>query len=330
MHQVLVTGGGGFIGKGLVRALVERGLRVTVVGRNSYPDLESLGVKCLRGDIRDAAFLERACAGHDTVFHVAAKAGVWGPRTEYLAINLQGTENVLAACRKAGVERLVYTSTPSVVFDRQSLEGADERTPYTRRPLCAYAASKIEAERAVLQADSARLRTIAIRPHLVWGPGDHHLIPRLLERGRAGALKVVGDGTNRVDITYIDNAVQAHLLAAENLAASASGAGQAFFIGQEEPVNIWSWINTLFARVDIPPVRQRVPFALAWCVGLALETVHAALRLEREPRMTRFVAHQLARSHWFNHKKAENLLGYRPAITTAEGVERLVAALGHT
>ncbi len=330
MQQVLVTGGGGFIGKALVRALVERGLRVTVVGRNSYPDLESLGVKCLRGDIRDADFLERACAGHDTVFHVAAKAGVWGPRTEYFAINLHGTENVLAACRKAGVERLVYTSTPSVVFDRQSLEGADERTPYARRPLCAYAASKIAAERAVLQADSARLRTIAIRPHLVWGPGDHHLIPRLLDRGRTGALKVVGDGTNRVDITYIDNAVQAHLRAAENLAASASGAGQAFFIGQEEPVNLWSWINTLFARVEIPPVRQRVPFGLAWCVGLALETVHAALRLEREPRMTRFVAHQLARSHWFSHRKAENLLGYRPAITTAEGVERLVTALGHT
>lgn len=330
MQQVLVTGGGGFIGKALVRALVKRGVRVTVVGRNSYPDLESLGVECRRGDIRDADFLEQACAGHDTVFHVAAKAGVWGPRAEYFAINLHGTENVLAACRNAGVERLVYTSTPSVVFDRQSLEGADERTPYARRPLCAYAASKIAAERAVLQADSARLRTIAIRPHLVWGPGDHHLIPRLLERGRAGALKVVGDGTNRVDITYIDNAVQAHLLAAENLVASASGAGQAFFIGQEEPVNLWSWINTLFTRVDIPPVRRRVPFGLAWCVGLALETVHAALRLEREPRMTRFVAHQLARSHWFNHKKAENLLGYRPAIATAEGVERLVAALGHT
>ena len=132
MQQVLVTGGGGFIGKALVRALVERGVRVTVVGRNRYPDLEPLGVECRRGDIRDADFIERACAGHDTVFHVAAKAGVWGPRTEYFAINLHGTENVLAACRKAGVERLVYTSTPSVVFDRQSLEGADERTPYAR------------------------------------------------------------------------------------------------------------------------------------------------------------------------------------------------------
>ena len=145
MQQVLVTGGGGFIGKALVRALLERGVRVTVVGRNSYPDLEPLGVECRRGDIRDADFLEQACVGQDTVFHVAAKAGVWGPRTEYFAINLHGTENVLAACRKAGVERLVYTSTPSVVFDRENLEGADERTPYARRPLCAYAASKIAA-----------------------------------------------------------------------------------------------------------------------------------------------------------------------------------------
>ena len=328
MQQVLVTGGGGFIGKALVRALLERGVRVTVVGRNSYPDLEPLGVECRRGDIRAADFLEQACVGQDTVFHVAAKAGVWGPRTEYFAINLHGTENVLAACRKAGVERLVYTSTPSVVFDRENLEGADERTPYARRPLCAYAASKIAAERAVLHANSQQLRTIAIRPHLVWGPGDRHLVPRLLERGRAGALQVVGDGTNRVDITYIDNAVQAHLLAADNLATSASGAGQAFFIGQEEPVRLWSWINGLFARLDIPPVRRRVPFGVAWCVGLALEALHLALRLEHEPRMTRFVAHQLARSHWFSHARALSLLGYRPVITTAEGLERLVASFG--
>jgi nucleoside-diphosphate-sugar epimerase len=215
-----------------------------------------------------------------------------------------------------------------VVFDRQSLEGADERTPYARRPLCAYAASKIAAERAVLRANSEQLRTIAIRPHLVWGPGDRHLVPRLLERGRARALQVVGDGANRVDLTYIDNAVQAHLLAADNLASNASGAGQAFFIGQEEPVQLWSWINGLFARLDIPAVRRRIPFGVAWCVGLALEKLHLALRLEGEPRMTRFVAHQLARSHWFSHARAASLLGYRPAITTAEGLERLVASLG--
>ncbi|MDX9834913.1 MAG: NAD-dependent epimerase/dehydratase family protein [Desulfobulbus sp.] len=327
MDKVLVTGGGGFIGKALVRALVDHGLRVAVVGRNSYPELASLGVECLRGDIRDTDFLVRACAGFDTVFHVAAKAGVWGPRAEYFAINLHGTENVLAACQANGVERLVYTSTPSVVFDGRSLEGADERAPYARRPLCAYAASKTAAERVVLSANGGRLRTIAIRPHLVWGPGDHHLIPRLLERGRSGTLKVVGNGTNRVDITYIDNVVQAHLLAAKNLAGTASGAGQAFFIGQEEPVNLWQWINALFARLAVPQVQRRVPFGVAWCVGLALEAIHTALQLDREPRMTRFVAHQLARSHWFSHAKAENLLGYQPAVSTGQGVERLLASL---
>ena len=327
MERVLVTGGGGFIGKALTRALVDRGLQVAVVGRNSYPDLDGLGVDCLRGDIRDAAFLRRACAGRDTIFHVAARAGVWGPRQEYFSTNLGGTENVIAACRANGVGRLVYTSTPSVVFDRGDLVGADEHTPYAGSPLCAYAASKIEAERVVLQADSSQLRTIALRPHLVWGPGDHNLIPRLLERGRAGALKVVGNGTNRVDITYIDNAVQAHLLAADNLAGSASAAGQALFVGQAAPVALWPWINGLFARLDIPPVDRRVPFAVAWTVGLVLEGVYAALRLTSEPRMTRFVAHQLARSHWFSHRRAEQLLGYRPTVSTAEGLERLVATL---
>lgn len=327
MHRVLVTGGNGFIGQALVRRLVERGVEVAVIGRNSYPDLEALGVRCHRGDIRDPAALERAVAGRDTVFHVAAKAGVWGPRQEYFATNLDGTANVIEACRRNGVERLVHTSTPSVVFDRRSLEGADETTPYAARPLCHYAASKIAAERLVLAANASGLRTAAIRPHLVWGPGDQHLIPRLLARGRAGELAIVGSGTNRVDITYIDNVVHAHLLAADNLCASGSAAGQAFFIGQDSPVSLWSWINDLFARLDIPPVSRRVPLPAAYCVGMMLEAVHALFRLNREPRMTRFVAYQLADSHWFSHRKAEQLLGYRPLVSTGEGLARLVRSL---
>lgn len=323
-QKILVTGGGGFIGKALVLALRELGAEVQVFGRSRYPELEALGIPCIQGDICDQAAVWQAIAGKSLVFHVAAKAGIWGPCAEYMAINYQGSEHVLAACKSEEVGALVYTSTPSVVFNRGDLCGADESLPYASRPLCAYAASKILAERAVLAANSARLKTLAIRPHLVWGPGDNNLIPRLVERGQAGQLAIVGAGSNRVDITYIDNAVYAHLLAAENLCTSASAAGEAFFIGQEAPVNLWQWINALFTRLGIAPITRQVPLPLAYGAGAVLELGHHLLRPRQEPRMTRFLALQLAKSHWFSHAKAERLLGYRPLVDTANGTHNLV------
>lgn len=330
MRKAVVTGGGGFIGKALVHALIARGVEVAVVGRNWYPDLDALGVPCLQGDIRDQGFLDQAFDGCDTVFHAAAKAGIWGPRHEYFSINLEGTINVIAACRKNGVSRLIYTSTPSVVFAQGDLEGADESTPYATRPLCHYAASKILAEQEVLGANGDGMRTVAIRPHLVWGPGDHHLIPRLLARGQEKALKIIGSGNNRVDIAYIDNVVHAHLLAAENLATTGSAAGHPFFIGQEAPVSLWSWINELFSRMEIPKVRGKMPLPVALIVGALLEGVYTALRRAEEPRMTRFLAYQLAKSHWFSHRDAEQLLGYRPLVSTELGISKLVAWLKGT
>ena len=324
-QNVLVTGGGGFIGRALTLALRRLGANVRVFGRSRYPDLEALGIPCIQGDIRDADAVRKAVAGTTCVFHTAARAGIWGPTAEYMSINFRGSENVPAACRAGGVPVLVHTSTPSVVFDRGDLRGADEGTPYAARPLCAYAASKILAEQAILAANGEGLRTAAIRPHLVWGPGDRNLIPRLLARGRAGRLPAVGRGDNLVDITYIDNAVFAHLLAAENLLTSATAAGQAFFIGQEAPVNLWRWIGALFARLGIPPIRRRVPEPLAYGAGALLELAYAAARLRREPPMTRFLAEQLAKSHWFSHARAERVLGYRPLVGTADGFERLVA-----
>lgn len=326
-QNILVTGGGGFIGKALVLALRELGAEVQAFGRSRYPELEALGIPCIQGDIRDQTAVRRAVSGKSCVFHVAAKAGIWGPSAEYMAINYQGSEHVLAACRSEGVGALVYTSTPSVVFDREDLNGADETLPYAHRPLCAYAASKIPAERAMLAANSAGLKTLAIRPHLVWGPGDANLIPRLVERGRAGQLAMVGAGSNMVDITYIDNAVHAHLLAGENLCTSATAAGEAFFIGQEAPVNLWQWINALFAGLGMAPITRQVSLPLAYGAGAVLELAHRLLRPQQEPRMTRFLALQLAKSHWFSHAKAERLLGYRPLINTAKGTDALLAWL---
>lgn len=324
-ENILVTGGGGFIGAALVRALLRIGAKVTVLGRHAYPELAALGASCLQADIRDAAAVQKAAGGVGCVFHVAARAGIWGPRAEYMAINLQGSRNVLAACRREGVPVLVHTSTPSVVFDRKDLAGADEEQAYATQPLCAYAASKIPAEQAVLAANGASLKTAAIRPHLVWGPGDRNLIPRLAARARAGKLAVVGRGSNMVDITYIDNAVYAHLLAGQNLLTSATAAGQAFFIGQEKPVNLWQWINALLLRLRIPQVTRRVPLPLAYGVGAVLELAYTLAKSPQEPGMTRFLALQLARSHWFSHARAERLLGYRPLVDTATGVERLLA-----
>lgn len=322
--KAFVTGGGGFVGSAIVRQLADAGIEVAVFGRNHYPSIEKLGVRQFQGNILDSDRLIRSMQGYDTVFHVAAKAGIWGPRHEFEQINITGTRNVLGACFANGIKSLVYTSTPSVVFNRRDINGMDESCPYAKRFLCYYASSKAVAEQMVLAGNSDMLKTCAIRPHLVWGPGDPHLVPRLLERGKSRKLKIVGAGSNMVDISYIDNVADAHILAAQNLDSHATAAGNAYFISQGEPVNLWNWINNLFARLSIPPVRKRIGAGSAYILGTLLEGMFLLFKLDREPPMTRFLAEQLARSHWFSIARARRDLGYEPNISTAEGLERLV------
>lgn len=330
MIKVLVTGGGGFIGSAIVRLLLERGCEVLVVGRNRYRHIEDLGATCLVGDIADINFINQACSDIDTVFHTAAKAGIWGAWPDYRKTNIEGSKNVVDSCLTKGVRNLVYTSTPSVVFDRGDIENGDESLPYPTKYLCNYAKSKVIAEKYVLGANGPSLRTCAIRPHLVWGPGDPHLVPRLIEKGRAGALKIVGSGDNLVDITYIENVAHAHILAAESLEKSDVAAGQAYFIGQERPVNLWDWINTLYGDLDIPEISKRVPFRLAYIVGAIFESCYFMMKIKTEPAMTRFLAGQLGRSHYFSHEKASRDIGYEPIISLEEGHERLLAWLHNT
>ncbi|PIE57689.1 MAG: 3-beta hydroxysteroid dehydrogenase [Desulfobulbus propionicus] len=327
MKKVLVTGGNGFVGFALARYLLEQGLEVRVIGRNPYPHLSDLGIICFQGDICNPASILNATVDVDTVFHVAAKAGVWGRKQEYYSVNVQGTQNVLAGCLQNRVPVLVYTSTPSVVFDGQDIKNGNEELPYASKPLCHYAASKIEAEKCVLGLRERSLKTCAIRPHLVWGPGDTHLIPRLVERGRTGQLKKVGSGNNKVDITYIENVVHAHVLAAKNLHQTGSADRQAFFIGQENPVVLWEWVNTLFQELNIPLVNKRVSYPVAYGVGGLLEGLFDLFSFAGEPKMTRFVAQQLSKSHWFNHDKAKKILGYTALVSTAAGLERLLQSM---
>lgn len=324
MKKVLVTGGGGFIGLALVKALAKRNLEIIVLGRHRYPEVEACGAACITGDIRDKDIVSKSMLGCDTVFHVAAKAGIWGDYSEYYSINVQGTENVIKGCNTLGVSSLVYTSTPSVVFDGSDLEGVDETIPYASRPQCHYATTKILAEQRVLAANSANLKTVAIRPHLVWGPGDTNLIPRLVARGKEGKLRIVGDGKNVVDICYIDNVVHLHILAAENLNSSATAAGNAFFIGQQEPVMLWEWINDLFLSLNIKPVRKEISLQRAFLAGRFLEFLYGCLQKQQEPKMTKFLAEQLALSHWFDKGKAKNMLGYEEQVTTSEGMVALL------
>ncbi len=317
--KALVTGGGGFVGRRVVSRLLERGWSVRVFGRGARPELEALGVEVVRGDLEDAAAVSDAVAGARAVFHVAARAGVWGARDVFFRPNVLGTRAVLAACRRHGVERLVHTSTPSVVFDRRPIAGGDESLPYARRWLCHYAATKAQAEREVLAANGDDLLTVALRPHLVWGPGDPHLLPQVVERAAQGRLRIVGDGLNRVDVSHVENVAGAHLDALDAL-ETGKAAGRAYFISQGEPVQLWPWLNSILQALGIGPVRRKVPLPAAYAAGAAAEALWRLRGREDDPPMTRFVALQLGEDHFFNIAAARRDLGYQPGVSTNEGL----------
>jgi nucleoside-diphosphate-sugar epimerase len=320
----LVTGATGFLGSYLVEQLVARGDRVRAFCRRPTPELQALGVDIALGDIRDAAAVDEACRNVDTVFHTAAVAGIWGPWELFYETNTLGTRHVVRGCLQQHVERLVFTSSPSVTFDGRDQCGVDESAPYASKWLAHYPHTKALAEQHVLAANgTGGLLTCALRPHLIWGPRDRHLIPRLLDRQRKGQLRRVGDGKNLIDITYVENAAEAHLRAADALGAESRVCGSSYFLSQGEPVNCWKWIDEVLALADLPPVNGSISLGAARVAGGALERVHRVLRLRGEPRMTRFLALQLGRSHYFDVSHARRDFGYEPRVSTAEGMDRL-------
>ncbi len=324
MRTALVTGGGGFLGQAIVLRLLARGVRVHVLARGSYPELERAGCRTFRGDLGDTDAVGRSIDGCDTVFHVAARAGVWGPAEAFEHANVLGTRNVLDASRRAGVRRLVHTSSPSVTFD-----GTDQidvgAAPYPTAWMADYPRTKAIAERAALSAATDSLHVVALRPHLIYGPGDPHLLPRLLARARAGRLRIVGDGTNRVSLTYVDNAAAAHLAAVDALVrdgAASVAHGKAFFVNDAEPVLLWEWLNRLFAELGIPTVSRRVPADVAVALGATAEFAWRVLGREDEPPMTRFVARQLSTHHTYDLAPARAAFGYVPEVDGDEAFVR--------
>ncbi len=327
--KALVTGAGGFVGGAVARALRTQGDDVRGFSRGSHPELSAMGVDQRRGDIADDRAVQDAVRGVDVVFHAAAKVAAGGRYADFHATNVRGTDNVIAACRKCGVPVLVYTSTPSVAFGRSDLEGVDESIGYSDQHDSLYGRTKAEAERLLLAAASDELRTVALRPHLVWGPGDTSLLPRVVQRGRSGALRRIDGPAKRMDVTYIDDAVHAHLLAAERLLAGGEAAarvcGNAYFLNSGEPVEIWEFIDRLLAAAGVAPVEKHVSLRAAMAAGWVLEVVHALTGAKGDPRMSRWIVRELTTARWFDISAARRDLGYQPGVSLDEGMRRLAA-----
>ena len=319
--NILVTGGGGFLGKAIIRQLIGRGESVCSFSRQFYPELEKMGVCQIQGDIADKASVENACKGMELVFHVAAKPGISGDYDEYYRANVAGTENVIAACFEHKVSRLIYTSSPSVIFNGKDMEGVNESVPYPEIYHAHYPKTKAIAEKLVIAASQKGLKTIILRPHLIWGPGDNHLVPRIL--AKAKHLRKIGNGRNLVDTIYIDNAAYAHILAADKLRSNPELSGKVYFISQDEPIPLWDMVNAILEAGGLAPVERSVsPVAAKW-IGTIIEGIYRLFHLPGEPPMTRFVARELATAHWFDISAAKRDFSYQPEVTIEEGLQRL-------
>lgn len=339
---VLVTGGTGFLGSHLVDQLLAAQRTVTVVSRQPRRELEARGIRVVVGALHDPAVCANAVKNVKTVFHVAARVGVWGKHEDFHRDNVVATETLLAAAQTADVCRFVHTSTPSVVYNGRDLAGADESLPLTTDCPSPYPLTKAHAEAKVIAANREGFATTALRPHLIWGIGDPHLVPRILARARAGRLRIVGSGQNRVDMVHITNATRAHLDAEQALAEQVchliddkpggaqhgSGpAGRAYFITNDEPVNLWEWINELLTALGEPPITKQISLKAASRVGAVCEALWSVLPLKGEPPMTRFIAAELAKDHWFDLSAAKRDLGYQPTVSMAKGTRALIEQL---
>lgn len=319
--RALVTGGGGFLGKAIVRKLLEKDVRVFSFSRGRYPELDSMGVCQLQGDLSELNACVNAFKDIDVVYHVAAKAGIWGTFDDFHKANVIGTQNVISACFKNNVSQLIYTSSPSVVFDDNDMENVNENAPYPDKYLAPYPETKAMAEKLVIQAAWNGLQSIIIRPHLIWGPEDNHLVPAIVSRAKR--LKQVGRKDDLVDTIYVDNAADAHILASEKLSINPALSGNVYFVSQDEPVSKWKMANAFLDAAGLPPLKGHISGSLAYLLGTVFEFIYKTFNIKQDPPMTKFAAKELATSHWFDISRAKKDLDYYPKVSTEEGLKRL-------
>ncbi len=317
--RVLVTGASGMLGRATATGLAGRGDEVTVLQRRPS------GLPCreVLGDVADPGVVARAVRGQDAVVHLAAKVDVTGPWAEYERANVAGTRAVVAACRAADVGRLVHVSSPSVAHAGSALAGVGAGPADPARARGHYSRSKAVAELDALAADSPSLAVLAVRPHLVWGPGDTQLVGRIVERARAGRLPVIGSGTALIDTTYVDNAATALAAAVD---ACGPVHGEALVVSNGEPRPVAEVLQRLCRAAGVPGPGRRVPFRAAWVAGAAAEAVWAVTGRRSTPPLTRFLAEQLATGHWFDQRRTRAALGWAPHVALEEGFARLAAS----
>lgn len=320
--KALVTGGGGFLGQYIVERLIARGDSVRVLARNSYPELQTIGVEAMQGDIEKKDDLLRACRGIDIVFHTAAKVGVFGRYRDFYKTNVIGTQNLMEACLEVGVQKFVFTGSSSVAYGGKDQINADETTPYPQKYLSPYAETKAISEQMVLRANGPKLLTVSLRPHLIFGPRDKYIIPAILKKAKHGRLRVIGNGKNVTDVTYVENCAEAHLLAADHLREGSAVCGQAYYITQGKPVVLWEWVNRILKEMGIPPIEKQISPKIAYGIAAVFDTLYRTLQIASEPPLTRVVVKQLSTTHTYNISKAKRDFGYLPKISTDEGLAR--------
>ena len=324
--KILVTGGGGFLGSAVCRQLLARGDEVIAYQRSKNEDLRTLGARIIQGDIADAGSLSGAINGVDAVIHTAAKAGLGGNYDDFYRPNVTGTENVINACLNSGVRKLVFTSSPSVTHADGDVEGGDESMPYASHYHSPYPATKALSEQMVMAANGADLHTVSLRPHLIWGPGDNHLLPKMIERARRGKLRLPGPD-KLIDTIYIDNAANVHLLALDHLQSTPDTiGGKTYFVSNDEPMTqaqiIGGLLDAAGVKVDIQPISP----GIAITAGTLIETTWKCLRLKSEPPLTRWSAEHLSTAHWYDISAVKRDLGYRADISIAEGLKILASS----
>jgi nucleoside-diphosphate-sugar epimerase len=314
--KILVTGARGMTGRALVNVLIARGDTVTVLQRRPA----GLDAAEVLGDIADADVVRGAATGHEAVVHLAAKVGVVGPWADFQRVNVDGTRSVVAACRSAGVARLVHISSPSVAHAGSALIGAGAGPADPGSARSNYSRSKAMAERIALAADGAELAVLCLRPHLIWGPGDVQLVEPVLQRARAGRLPLIGQGTALIDTTVVDNAVDALVAAVD---ACGPVHGEALVVSNGEPRPVGEILARVCRAAGVPGPRGRVPLRVATTAGAAVEAVWRIGRRPGVPPLTRFLAEQLGTAHWFDQRRTRAALGWTPRVSLDEGFEAL-------